>query len=245
MLEAVVLSRRNFREYDEMVSLYTKERGKVEILARGVKKIVSKNAPYLEPFSHIYAGVVPGKEIEHLTNVQSLSYFLHIRKDLQSSRSSYFVVDWLDHMLSPGQKDPALFHLLLSWLSFVDDSHFVSLGLLDAFMLKATSFFGFEPHLDGCVVCGTPLIDQIQVFFSFENGGVLCQTHRNMQNNPSGEVLSFAVVLSLQYFLGRSWREIVAYEIPSQKETLHEFIHKYLLYTLEKPTLDWNFEKNK
>ena len=40
---AIVLSRRDFREFDQIVSLYTKEKGKLEVLARGVKKITSKH----------------------------------------------------------------------------------------------------------------------------------------------------------------------------------------------------------
>jgi DNA repair protein RecO (recombination protein O) len=47
---AIVLSRRDFRENDQMIVLYTLEKGKIEALAKGIKKTVSKNAAFLEPF---------------------------------------------------------------------------------------------------------------------------------------------------------------------------------------------------
>ena len=60
---AFVLSRRDFREYDQSISLYTLEKGRLEVLARGVKKILSKNAAHLEPFCLIEAEIIQGKEI--------------------------------------------------------------------------------------------------------------------------------------------------------------------------------------
>ena len=48
-MQAIVLSRRDFREFDQMISLYTREQGKLELLARGLKKVTSKNAAHLEP----------------------------------------------------------------------------------------------------------------------------------------------------------------------------------------------------
>ena len=50
---AVVLGRRDFHEADQIISCYTKEKGKVELLARGVKKITSKNSAHLEQFSFV------------------------------------------------------------------------------------------------------------------------------------------------------------------------------------------------
>ena len=59
---SIVLNRHDFRENDQMVSLYTKERGKVAVLAKGIKKITSKNSASLMPFSLLEADILPGKE---------------------------------------------------------------------------------------------------------------------------------------------------------------------------------------
>jgi hypothetical protein len=88
-MEAIVLSRRDFREYDQIITVYTKEQGKLELLARGVKKIVSKNTAHLEPFSYGMIESVPGKEILHLTTAQPLHTFPFIRSNLE-----FFVLEW-------------------------------------------------------------------------------------------------------------------------------------------------------
>ena len=71
-MQAITLSRRNFREFDQIVSLYTEDLGKVELLARGIKKITSKQAAHVEPFSLVTLEIARGKEVDHLTKVQTV-----------------------------------------------------------------------------------------------------------------------------------------------------------------------------
>ena len=79
---AIVLSRRDFRENDQIITFYTKERGLVSALARGAKKSVSKNAAALEPLSYVEVELVPGKELQHVTQVYTIEYFPFIRQNL-------------------------------------------------------------------------------------------------------------------------------------------------------------------
>ena len=69
---SIVLSRKDFREHDQIVSLYVKEKGKLSLIVRGVKKIVSKNSAHLEPFSFVNITIEKGKEADYLTRVQSV-----------------------------------------------------------------------------------------------------------------------------------------------------------------------------
>jgi len=77
---AFVLRRNNIRENDQLVSLYTWEKGKVEALARGVKKTISKNAAYLEPFFLIEAEILPKKETYQLVKAVPLYCYKNILK---------------------------------------------------------------------------------------------------------------------------------------------------------------------
>ena len=119
-MKAIVLSRRDFREFDQMISVYTKEKGKLNLLARGVKKIISKNSAHLEPFSLVEIEVVPGKEIDHLTKVVPVNYFSNIRADLQKSLAAGFVVSTTDKLLHTNEPDKRIFELLGDWLEFVN-----------------------------------------------------------------------------------------------------------------------------
>lgn len=145
-MKAIVLSRRDFREYDQIISFYTLEKGKVELLARGVKKITSKNSANLEPFSFVEIDLAIGKEIDHLTKVQPIEYFTGIRKDLQKSLSAGFVVSLMDRVVHVGERDVAIFSLLLEWLEFLNHKSKIlnPKCLLDAFVVKWLGCLGFD-----------------------------------------------------------------------------------------------------
>ncbi|MBD3311650.1 MAG: DNA repair protein RecO [Candidatus Magasanikbacteria bacterium] len=141
---AITLSRRNFREYDQIVSLYTLNLGKVELLARGVKKITSKNSPHLEPFSIVEIEIIKGKEIDHLTKVQPIRYFSNIRKNREKSLAANYIVSLLDKLTQTGEKDENFFELLLSWLKYIDSTEKYNFFLIDAYIVKLLNCLGFD-----------------------------------------------------------------------------------------------------
>ena len=95
-MQAIALKRKDFREVDQMISFYTRECGKLELLARGIKKIESKNSPHVEPFSYADIEFAAGKELYHLTKVQPIQSFKNIRSDLHKSLVAEYASKLLD-----------------------------------------------------------------------------------------------------------------------------------------------------
>jgi len=143
-MQAIVLSRRDFRESDQIISLYTLDKGKQEVLARGVKKITSKNSAHLEPFSFVDIEIVPGKEIDHLTKVQPINYFSDIRKDLQKSLSASYVVSLTDKLVHSGEYDERIFELLKGWLEVVNGLDNFNLVFVDCYIVILLYCLGFD-----------------------------------------------------------------------------------------------------
>lgn len=239
MLEAIVLSRRSFKEYDEVISLYAKELGKIEVTARGIKKITSKNSSFLEPFSAVQIGTVPGKDRLYITTSQVNEYFSSIRTDYDKLQQAAFVVSWLEKMLSPGQKDPRIYEMLFSWLNFLNTLPEAKPILLDAFLLKMLSFLGFEPQLQDCIHCEKNLEQEPHLWFSFLGGGLVCQKDKIEKREELVSSLNMGTLLSLRYILVRSWKEIVAFGTDEQYPVVHALIYKYLVSTTEKSASDW------
>lgn len=142
---SLVLFRRDFREFDQIISLYTKEKGKIAVLARGVKKITSKNSAHLEPFSLVDAEIILGKELARLGAVQPINYFVNIRQDLQKSLAAGYVVSFLDKVLHEGEKDERLFSATLNFLEHLNlQSTICSLQLLDDYIVKLLHCLGYD-----------------------------------------------------------------------------------------------------
>ncbi|MEK7131587.1 MAG: DNA repair protein RecO [Patescibacteria group bacterium] len=142
---AIVLGRKNWREFDQMISLYTREQGKVEVLAKGIKKITSKNSANLEILSLVEIDIAKGKEIDHLTKAQPIKIFKNIYSDFDKIFIANYVVKITDTNILAQEKDESIFDLLVNFLEFVDSSVKInSLNLATGFIYKLWHCLGFS-----------------------------------------------------------------------------------------------------
>lgn len=142
---SVVLSRRNWRETDQIISLYTFEQGKVEVLARGAKKLLSKNSAYLEPGCLVEAEIIPGKDLFHLGSVQILDQYAAWRQDFRRGFLGQWSFKMVNDFVQPGEKDKRIFKLLFTWLEFLNKTEKMPLLLMaDCFIVKFFKTLGFD-----------------------------------------------------------------------------------------------------
>ena len=182
MPEGIVLVRIPFREHDEIISFITREIGRVDVLARGVKKITSKLSPHLEPFSHVSFDTVEGKEMTVLTSSQILDSFSGVRSHYTKSLQAEFASHAVYKLTRPGNIEQGVFDTFFSWLRVVDTiEHISDCRFLDWFMFQIMSTIGFEPAYRACVYCGG---SENLLSWSFSQGGVVCA--RCASNDLSG-----------------------------------------------------------
>ena len=142
---AIVLARKNWREFDQMISLYTRERGKVEVLAKGIKKITSKNSSNLEILSLVEIEIAQGKEIDYLTKVQSIKIFKNIYSDFDKIFIANYVAKLVDANILTQERDENVFNLLTSFLEFLNSAEKInSLNLATGFIFKLWHCLGFS-----------------------------------------------------------------------------------------------------
>ena len=128
-----------------MVSLYTREQGKVEVLAKGIKKITSKNSSNLEVLSLAEIEIAKGKELDHLTKVQSVKIFKEIYLDLDKIFIARYAAKLADENILTQERDENIFNLLLSFLEFLNTTEKInSLNLAAGFIFKLWHCLGFS-----------------------------------------------------------------------------------------------------
>lgn len=249
-MEAIVLARRDFREYDQIISLYSKEKGKQELLARGVKKIVSKNAAHLEPFSCVFAASVPGREINYLTNVQPVDAFARIRAHFEKSLAAQYVVSLIDRLVDVSVSDQKMFVLLKTWLDYVDKAPKMHELLIDGFVAKFFATLGFRPILDQCVLCSAPYQQIMKDFlaagqqpgFYFAGGGLVCHACRAARQGADEKVLTCGLqeVSDLEVLIEKDWRTIYSFPLHTpERDHLHRLLYEYALFHSERRIVNW------
>lgn len=238
---AIVLARQDFKEYDQIISFYTREEGRRDLLARGIKKIVSKNSAHVEPGCVVEIGIAKGKEMDILTSVESEEYFSSLRKEYYKSLLAEWVTQSMKHIFLSPEPDLRVFSLLFSWLSFVNETPVVSAYCLDAFILRILECLGFLPILDQCVNCEKKLSGQ-KFFFSPAAGGILCHECLKERGTSSEYVqeITAEVAGAFAGLLRASWSEFSSY--PRDKrfyEQLHRLVIIFFTYHLETRVPDW------
>ena len=97
-LTAIVLKRRVFKEDNLLITVYSKEKGKLTLLARGAKKVLSKLAGHLEPVSLSYLNAVDGRAIDQLIGAEMIQCFSTIKNDLDKLSATGWFLNLLDKM---------------------------------------------------------------------------------------------------------------------------------------------------
>jgi DNA repair protein RecO (recombination protein O) len=220
---AIVLKRRDFRENDQMITLYTREKGKISALARGVKKITGKNSAFLEPFFYVEAEIIPGKDVHHLAKAVGLESYKNIRASLAKSLAAGRVVSLVDRLVEENERDIKIFSLLKNWLDFVNEKS-SGPGHSYGFLARLFKIIGFEPALDRCVICGKPRANKSsKTYFSLTRGGVVCADCRGKNHDGSFALLPSADTHAWQLFLQGDITDWPAEISPFLKKLLMNF----------------------
>ncbi len=170
--EAIVLRRANFGEADRLLTLLSRDQGKIRVLAKGARKPASRKAGHIELFMRSKMLFARGRNLDLVTQVELVEAYRPLREDLVRLAYASHTVELMDRFTVEGDPQPDLFQLLadnLHWLSETSDL------LLAAryYEVRLLSLVGFEPRLFQCVRCGR-LLEADEPLFSSELGGVLC-----------------------------------------------------------------------
>lgn len=189
--EGIVLRTHKLGEADRIVSVLTRGRGKVRAVAKGVRKTKSRFGARLEPPTHLQLLLYEGRELDIVTQVETIDHFRAIRDDLDRLTRAVSMLEVADQLGLEGEANPGLYEMLLGALRALA-GHSGPL-VVPAFYLKVLALEGFRPMVEECVECGRG--DDL-VAFDLESGGVRCGPHR------AGVPISAAGLALLQAVLG-------------------------------------------
>jgi len=171
-----VLKATNFGEADRLLTLYTPHLGKVKAIAKGVRRPQSKIGGHVEPLNHSLLMLARGKNLDIITQSQTIHSFLPIRQDLWKASCAIYMAELVDSFIPEQMESYLLYKLLLdslNWLCETKDGELV----VRYFELRLLTHLGYSPELKVCLGCKSPLLPRVN-FFSPNAGGVLCPSCR-------------------------------------------------------------------
>jgi DNA repair protein RecO (recombination protein O) len=168
--DGVVLRTIRLGEADRIVTMLTREHGKVRAVAKGVRRTTSKFGARLEPLSHVALLCWQGRELDVVNQAEVLDSFRAVREDLDRVAKGFTLLEVADQLSEERHATPRLYEMLVGALRALADAD--AAMLVPGFLLKALAVEGSAPVVDRCASCGAT--DGL-VAFDLAEGGLLCR----------------------------------------------------------------------
>lgn len=174
--EAVILNTFDFSESDRIISFMTREHGKLKGIAKGARRSRKRFVNNIEPMSHSTLVFFSNEksELVRIDDAALIHGFAGLKTDIDRLSLGCYLLELTAEMTAEGQVLPHVFGLLTGFLHKIEGTAEAEM-LVRFFEIRLLSQLGYMPHLDGCVVCRTPLTEGLTVLFSSERGGALCR----------------------------------------------------------------------
>jgi DNA repair protein RecO (recombination protein O) len=231
-VEAVVLRHADWGEADRLLTTYTRERGKVRAIAKGARKIRSRKAGHIEPFTRVTLQLARGHDLPIVTQADTLDAYLGIHENLIKTGHAAYVAELLDRFTyEDDTENYGIFRLLTEALARIEQEADPWLAIR-YYEVRLLDLLGYRPHLFECANCGREIKAEDQ-FFSASQGGVLCPACG--MGLPGVWPVSVEALKYLRHFqrstYAESQRARPGLEVQNEVETL---VQRYVTYLLER-----------
>ncbi len=192
--EGIVLRRRNLGEADSILTVFSGSEGKFEAIAKGVRKARSRMRGHLEPLTRSRVLVARGRSLDVFTQAETVDAYRRLRENLDASAEAIYCLELIDRFTEEREPLPELYALLVTALELLQAGEGPS--VTRHFELRLLSLLGYEPHVEGCVLCDGRLPEE-ETLLSPGAGGLVCRQCR--PEAGGGRIVSVAVVKLLRF----------------------------------------------
>jgi len=229
--EAIIIKKTKLGEADRILTLYTSDLGKIQAVAKGVRRPRSKLAGHLELLTHSLVSLARGRNLDTITGSQTTNSFLPLKSDLQLTSYALYATELVNQFTADHIENRPLFQLLLETMHQLyqaDNSELV----LRYFELHLLHEVGYRPQLQQCVACHQPLKPVTNSFCS-SAGGMLCPDC--CQSQTLTFPLSVNALKVLRLLQGSDYNAASRLKInPQLSHELEAVMRDYLKYLLER-----------
>lgn len=201
----VVLRAINIKEADRIIEIYSDDLGKVRAVARGIRKIQSRMAGHLEPFTYVELMFAQGRgDLPTITGAKALEHYESIRRNLKRVAVASYLSELVSRLTPDNQASRRFPELLRAAYTALNNDHDPKL-VTGYFEWQAITVAGWEPNLYNCARCHRKLYPQ-GLSLSMMQSGVLCPDCRH--TDRESHAISPEAVKLLRCHAERSFNEV-------------------------------------
>lgn len=192
--EGIVIRTTDYGETNKIITLYTREWGKLGVMARGAKKPNSRLSSITQLFTHGYFLVQRGTGLGSVQQGEMITSLRGIGEDIFLTAYASYIVELTDKCTEEKKPNPFQFELLFQTLNYMNEGYDSDV-LMNIYEMKMLNVLGLYPILNHCSVCGST---DGHFSFSIREGGLIC--HLCLAKDPYHFKISQATVKLLRLF---------------------------------------------
>ncbi|GEA83850.1 DNA repair protein RecO [Cellulomonas gelida] len=175
--EAIVLRTHKLGEADRIVTLLTRQHGKVRAVGKGVRRTTSRFGSRLEPFMHVDLQLSTGRHLDIVTQAETIGpYGRALVADYALYTVGTVMLETAERLVD-AEHEPALqqYWLLVGGVRALASRERAPGLVLDSYLLRALAVAGWAASFHDCARCGEPGPHQA---FNVQSGGAVCRSCR-------------------------------------------------------------------
>lgn len=223
--EGVVLKAIKLGEADRIITFFTRYNGKVQAVAKGIRKTKSRFGGRLEPFSRVDLILYRGRSLDTVTSVDIVESFKGVRDNYETLTAAASLAELVDKVTPDRERALPVYALLVSGLKALSAGG--ASTVVPAFFVKLLSISGYHPQLRVCSGCGS---QGDLAGFSAPLGGVICASCLNEEEDAVN--LSSDRIATLNRLLASDLGQPGSFDETVQ---LTRLLRRYAEYHLERP----------
>jgi DNA repair protein RecO (recombination protein O) len=234
--EAIVLRRADLGEADRLLTIFTPERGKLRVVAKGARKVGSRKGGHVELFTRSNLLIAKARELDIVSQAETVEAYRPLRQDLLRSTYAHYLAELLDRFTGEEEESVELYDLFADTLSRLCDAPNPAL-VARYYELHLLALAGYQPRLFDCVRCGKPLreVESESPPYGFEcsRGGVLCD--QCAPNSRDALPLSLSALKVLRHAARVEWPAFASLNLrPLVAREVEQTMQRYITYILER-----------
>ncbi|WP_017728381.1 DNA repair protein RecO [Halalkalibacterium ligniniphilum] len=220
--EGLVIRTNDYAESNKILTLYTREFGKIGVMARGAKKPKSRLVAVSQLFTYGTYLFQKSTGLGTLSQGDIIDSFKEVRNDLFRASYGSYIVELTDKLTEERQRNPFLFELLYQTIHYLNEGIDAEV-LTRIFEVKMLAVAGIKPEMDACVSCGST---DIPAAFSIKEAGFHCKRCLHRDEHSIRVTEQIAKLLRLFYYFDLNRLGQISLK-PETKAILKQILHTY------------------
>lgn len=230
-LEGIVLREIRYKDTSKILTIYTKEHGKISAMARGAYRAKSGLIANTQLFSHNEYEMYKGKNFYYINQGHIIDSFYSIREKMDRVSYGYYMLEMIDKSIENEQKSKKLFLLLEKGLKILSNLEEDFLKFIVSYELKFISFLGYRPVIGKCVLCDEKITSRSK--FSIKSGGLICTDC--FSQDSSAKSIDRNIYYAFDKFLYTKLEDVSKIDITDKSlSKLHNILVQYILYNIDR-----------